>query len=179
MIAFFKRIVPSLLIIATATFVTIFVASQAPLVHANVSMSVLSSTDMNVVEFSDPNPDTPSVISPSDQLITNDQTVLFAWNSAGENMTYELMYSFDNNFSAPQTVTSADTSVYITLAVTQSLPLYWKIRTLGANGEVSAWTSIHSFSFNVPPVLIRSGRCNGNCANCQNPCGRRPAPVDY
>jgi len=169
-IAFTKRLLPSLIIVSVTTFIVGFVSTQSRDVQASSPMTILSSTDFINTSMEKILPDTPKMISPADKLLVNGQSVMFAWHSAGEGAGYELVYSWYNNFESPETVVVKDTVYSLSFTNPVNTPLYWKIRTVTADKAYSQWTSVHSCSF-IP--VVNAWRCDGNCGSCPNPCGRR------
>ncbi len=171
---FLKRLFPALMIVGVATVVVILVSSRAPMAQASSAQPHLIT---ELIFEEEPLPDTPKVIAPSDFFSTSETTVLFAWNRIDTGVTYEINYAWDAGFSTSQSTTTIDTAIYISFPVAGSAPLFWKIRSISKSGQVSGWSSVHSFSFVMQPVLYQRG-CNGNCSQCTHPCGRRPYPTE-
>jgi len=172
-ISFLMRLLPGLFIMTSAIAVVGFVSIQSSEVSASRPMVIPGSADFANSCFKDLLPDTPAVFSPANKLVVSGQSVMFAWHRTGADDNYELMYSWSSDFESAQSVIVKDTVYSLSFTETITEPLYWKIRTVTADKAFSQWTSVHSIIFQ--PV-VNVWRCDHNCAQCPNPCGRR-APV--
>lgn len=167
------RLLPGLIIMTSAIAVVGVVSIQSCEVSASRSMVIPGAADFANTSFNDFLPDTPAVFSPANKLVVNGQSVMFAWHSTGADDNYELMYSWSSDFESAQSVVVKDTVYSLSFTEASSQPLYWKIRTVTADMAYSQWTMVHSITFQ--PV-VNVWRCDHNCGQCPNPCGRR-APV--
>lgn len=172
---FFIRLFPGLLIVSVAIFIVGFASIHSYNVNASMPMPVTGASDFRGIDIHDLLPDTPAIISPANQLVIEDASVMFAWHSAGENSSYELSYSWSSDFDSPETITTQDTVYSLSFTSTISAPLYWKIRTVTAEKSVSQWSSVHNITFQP---AVKAWICNHNCSQCPNPCGRR-GPQQY
>jgi len=167
---FVIRLFPGLLIVSVAILIVGFASVHTYNASASKSMPVIGASDFASIDIHELLPDTPQIISPGDQLVVNGESVFFVWHSTGERNSYELSYSWNSDFDSPETIVTQDTAYSLTSTSTVSTSLFWKIRSVSADKSVSQWTSVHSLTF-MPAV--KAWRCNHNCSQCPNPCGRR------
>ncbi|KAF5038919.1 hypothetical protein DSECCO2_549290 [anaerobic digester metagenome] len=172
-ISFLMRLLPGFFILTSAIAVVVFVSMQSSEVSASRPIVIPGSADFTSTSIKDFLPDTPAVFSPANKLVVSGQSVMFAWHATGADDNYELMYSWNSDFESAQSVLVKDSVYSLSFTEVGSQPLYWKIRTVTADKAYSQWTSVHSITFQ--PV-VNVWRCDHNCAQCPNPCGRS-APV--
>ena|GEM_PF-3439114 len=172
-ISFLMRLLPGLFILTSVIAIVGFVSMQSSEVSASRPMVIPGSADFANASIKNLLPDTPAVFSPANKLVVNGQSVMFAWHNTNAFDNYELMYSWNSNFESAQSVLVKDTVYSLSFTEASTQPLYWKIRTVTADKAYSQWTAVHSITFQ--PV-VNVWRCDHNCAQCPNPCGRR-API--
>jgi len=169
-ITFIKRLLPGLLIVTIAIFVVGFASVKSN--SSVTSQPLLMSQSANISGAGENQilPDTPLVFSPDNNLVVNGQSVMFSWHSTGDENKYELMYSWNSDFSSAETVFIDDTVYSLSFDQIPTEPLFWKMRSVTAAQVYSPWTSEHKLIFKP---LVSTWVCEGNCETCSSPCGRR------
>ncbi len=103
-------------------------------------------------------PTVPELVSPADNGYENNLTVTFTWNASEDPETsvsgYYAAYSLDSTFATYDSVWSTDTTENVVLT---DATWYWAVRAKDSNGNLSKFSEIWSFQFDltdpVAPVL--------------------------
>jgi hypothetical protein len=115
----------------------------------------------------------PVFISPVDNS-SCETSCTFSWTSSGTIAIYEIWIADNVNFKNCEKYVTHETSYDYIPQFSNGIKKYTKVRAWNGPKSYSNWSNIISTTFGSPDLqLIRQGGCNGNCANCPNPCGRR------
>ncbi|MFX0066482.1 MAG: SH3 domain-containing protein, partial [Candidatus Hermodarchaeota archaeon] len=102
-------------------------------------------------------PGVPTLVSPSDGALTNDNTPYLDWNSVTDVSTYQVQVDDASSFSSPQVDTTTTNTYYTTPALSDNM-YYWRIRAQDAAGNWGAWSSVWSFTIDttgpLAPTLV-------------------------
>jgi len=85
-------------------------------------------------------PEAPSLISPDNGTITNDNTPTFDWSDVTGAENYDLLVDSNPDFSSPEIQVTVSVSTY-TAAELPNDNYSWKVRARDAAGNVSDWSS--------------------------------------
>lgn len=119
----------------------------------------------------------PQIITPIQNSIV-DSVCQFIWTSSGSRITYELWISDDVNFQQSKQFLVKDTVFTCSLGAETNSYKYCKVRSWNKSKKYSNWSSVITLSHGeifkqYKEEIIYQRRCDGNCGNCKNPCGRR------
>jgi len=93
----------------------------------------------------------PVVTALAANLLTNDNTPDFSWNSVAYGDTYEIQIDNASTFTLPLEQTQAGLGLtYTATALTDGLH-YWRVRTVNHRGETGAWTAVRAFTVDTTP----------------------------
>lgn len=96
-------------------------------------------------------PGAPSLISPSNGAITNDNTPTLTWSAPPGGNQYNIQVDTDNSFSSPD-FSSYTTNTYITTSSLSDEFYFWRVRARDTAGNWGSWSSVWSFQIDtVPP----------------------------
>ncbi len=115
----------------------------------------------------------PTIVSPANNTnITS--TCIFTWTSSEKHSIYEIWIADNINFKSCEKFVTKDTSYNYETVQKLALTKYAKVRAWKSAGIYSSWSNIISVNYGAPKTeMINYRICNGDCANCTNPCGRR------
>jgi len=152
--------------------------------ESNAQVSAVSITKKQVKDIPALTPDSPKIIAPLNDFSTYENIIYLKWTSVTHCKTYEILTSRKADFSdSTVTYQSSDTLFAFNGEGLMRGVVFWKVRSLQENNEYSAWSNVSRFTLlgrintdrTPDDVIVRP--CNGDCGHCQNPCGRRKAPV--
>ena len=98
-------------------------------------------------------------------------------------MKYELWIADNLQFNSSKQYMVKDTVFNCSLGTETNAYKYCKVRAWKKNKSCSEWSAIVAFAHGElfkefkQDINIFQGGCNGNCANCKRPCGRRRLPA--
>lgn len=127
----------------------------------NSNGGIVSGGDYHpLIPCENPPPQAPSLISPSNGALLNDNTPTFRWSAVTgpSGVNYTLQYSSDNTF---QTGTTVDNLLDNTYTVPDNVTLvdnkyYWRVRAADGVGGVSNWSDIWWFTVDATPPQVPS-----------------------
>jgi len=90
-------------------------------------------------------PDIPTLISPTDGMITNDNTPTFDWSDVAGAENYDLLVDNDADFSSPEIQVTVSLSTYTPTAGLADENYSWKVRARDAANNLSDWSTIWTF----------------------------------
>ena len=93
-------------------------------------------------------PSTPSLVSPTNNLLCIDNTVDFQWNAAtdpeGDAITYQIQVAKDNQFTQiAQTLNGSETTRSISLE--KGIAYYWRVKATDTKNAASSYSSTFQF----------------------------------
>ncbi|HBS87488.1 MAG: hypothetical protein A2W91_00520 [Bacteroidetes bacterium GWF2_38_335] len=118
----------------------------------------------------------PVPVSPDGDIYSIEDSIFLSWSSSGKKMVYEVMISRDENFNLNRRYSSVDTVFKLGIKELERGVWYWKVRAFKNKNSYSSWSEALYFAKSEPLQIIRQSGCNGNCAGCTHPCGRRRMP---
>ena len=116
-------------------------------------------------------PSTPNLISPTNNIITNNPNAIFVWSHSTDNMSgvsrYTLQTAMNSNFVNPKDTVISDTIITLTLTDTT---YYWRVRAYDLAGNQGAFSNPDSFSVDItaPSIPVLVCPANGFVTNDSN-----------
>jgi hypothetical protein len=111
------------------------------------------------IDFVDPIPAAPSLISPADNATVYDDNLAFSWTAPDYAAVYELLVDDSSEFDSPVTsINSLDSTRYIPEPVLSEDEYYWKVRARNAEGEWGDWSETWSFAVLETPTAPKPGK---------------------
>jgi C1A family cysteine protease len=103
-------------------------------------------------------PVAPVLTSPAANIVTNDSTPDFAWNSVPYGVTYEIQIDHLSTFTAPveQTANGLGLSFTASPPLTLSGLKYWRVRAVNVNLEAGAWSAARAITIKALPPSVPS-----------------------
>jgi len=87
-------------------------------------------------------PSKPSLISPPDDTITDDNTPTFDWSDVTGAENYDLLIDDNPDFSSPEVQVTVPVSTYTSTVKLPDDNYSWKVRARDAAGNISGWSSV-------------------------------------
>lgn len=129
-----------------------------------------------LTEFSSAQILPPVILSPVSGSDIGNDTCFFSWSSSGKKIVYEIIFSADAGFSDPERFAVKDT--FFAKTFPKNGCYFWKVRAFKSKKNFSEWSGTSQLYVGQVPVKYISPGCQGNCANCPHPCGRRRIQQD-
>jgi hypothetical protein len=96
-------------------------------------------------------PTVPNLVSPTNNSLLNTTLIIFIWNRSQDNLSgvkeYELQIASNQSFVNPITFTTSDTT--LSVSNLNDGVYYWRVRAKDYAGNLSAWSSVRSFSLDI------------------------------
>ncbi|HBX52642.1 MAG: hypothetical protein A2309_11730 [Bacteroidetes bacterium RIFOXYB2_FULL_35_7] len=149
-------------------------------IFSSFFLSLTSKYQNNKTEL-DKNIPVPLVLSPAVNFVA-DSICTFTWTNSGKKIKYELWVSDNLNFNSCKQYIVKDTTFTCFLGAETNDYKYCKVRAWKKSKLYSEWSAVVAFAHGEifkefqQEIKISPGGCNGNCANCKHPCGRRRLP---
>ncbi|PLW94760.1 MAG: hypothetical protein C0592_01865 [Marinilabiliales bacterium] len=177
-----KILLPITGIIAAVFVLTAFCDCSMHDANAESSLNLISDQPFEDVPILPA--DSPMLISPVYDFSTYENLIQLKWTSVDTCMQYEVLVSRNVDFSdSTTTFKCSDTLFTFNGEGLMRGVVFWKVRSIRGNGEFSSWSEFSRFTLLGRIDIDRDvnerivAPCNGNCANCTRPCGRRrPVP---
>lgn len=124
----------------------------------------------------------PRLLSPVEGTYIPDSICSFTWSQTDTRHIYEIFISSHADFSEGVRDASKDTVFQYHIKALNADTVYWKVRAFKNHAQYSKWSTASYFIYGAEPVKVIKypppTRCNGDCAHCKHPCGRRAPPID-
>ena len=162
---------PGQTVSAQGTFATITLTGNARTGDGTLDLLNVVASDENgdavavtmvdatvTIDGSDSHPAVPGLLSPANGASTGDRTPYLDWSKVTASSTVHYQIQVDNNADFSSPVVSKTWVSYSYYTVTTSLSFstyYWRVRSVDADGNLSAWTAPWSFRVAVAvPALV-------------------------
>lgn len=94
----------------------------------------------------------PTLIAPTNGLVSNDNQPVFSWNAVVDADTYQIVIDNNSNFSSPEVDTEVNTLTHAPGVLSDSL-YYWRVRGMrGTDG--GNWSVTRTFTIDTQPPNI-------------------------
>lgn len=125
----------------------------------------------------------PKIISPCNYT-QFDSICKIVWSCSGINLTYQILISSNIGFESNEVFVTKDTSLTYRPGLIMNQYRYCKVRAFSSVEIYSSWSQVLIILNSNPANIIKTDKlkqagCNGNCGNCNHPCGRRPQYKSY
>jgi hypothetical protein len=96
-------------------------------------------------------PSPPSLSSPADGTITNDNTPTFDWSDVVDAVEYRLQVDNDSNFSSPEISVLTGASTYTPTTALAEENYSWRVQARDSANNWGPWSSVWTFVVDVTP----------------------------
>ena len=94
----------------------------------------------------------PTLIAPANNAIDQNVNALLDWNPVSGGVKYQVNIDTSSVFSNPQSAI-VQFSAWETSYLLFSTPYYWRVRSIDANSDTSAWSTVAKFTTVSSPIL--------------------------
>ncbi|MBY9000332.1 MAG: hypothetical protein KGD64_05425 [Candidatus Heimdallarchaeota archaeon] len=115
-------------------------------------------------------PSTPTLITPTNGVSTNDSTPYLDWTTATGGYNYQLQVDNDPDFSS-LIVDQTSTATFYTSVTLADGTYYWRVRAIDQAGNVGTWSGIWHFTVDTigPDQVLLYHPMNGNVISDSTP----------
>jgi hypothetical protein len=93
-------------------------------------------------------PGTPTLSTPSNNLLCIDSEVQFGWSAAtdpdGDSVSYEIQIATDNQFSQ-NLITRTSSTTSITISLNEGVAYYWRVKAVDTKNASSSYSATFNF----------------------------------
>lgn len=105
----------------------------------------------------------PALIEPKDQTRLLNEKVTLLWQAAPKATGYKVQVAEDANFTKTNVDEQVQAGVTLSPPVAlKSIPYFWRVASLSADGEVGSWSQPQSFLGATNAPTLRAKRVSGN-----------------